>query len=308
MAFPNSHHNWDLKATSVTSALKNIDRIRTILQQLKNRQRHMVLSVFYFTRTIPFPMSKRLSSFRLQVISCIGIAAIGLGNQTCAQADATQTDDAQLVRGLLDQDLGNRCFEFATIVNATSGKRVVPLDREHPVHRRLLSQIEAVLADTIREQNQPDAPVRKLRRINEASRFFEDGLVEKLNAIDGITCTPAPTVQGAYQRSGYPDIRLMDDASGIVFYLDPKLVQQGSESSSFRTFYFEPKSETLKITDDAVHLILGIEHDGKAQEWTFLGWRISCLANLSVRLKAEFQASNADLYQDSMLSSDTDLP
>jgi len=218
------------------------------------------------------------------------------------RAEEPPCDDTRLVQLLLDKDLGNRRFDFPTIVMATSGKRVIPLDRENPVHQRLLRHIESALAATIAEQNRPDAPVRELRRINEASRFFEDGLAEKLNAIDGLTCTPAPTVHGVLQRSGYPDLRLLDEATGTVFYVDPKLVQKGSDTSSFRTFYFEPKTDTLKITDDAVHLILGIEHDGKAREWTFLGWRVSCLSTLSVRLKAEFQASNADLYRDSALS------
>lgn len=215
---------------------------------------------------------------------------------------AEPCEDTQLVQLLLDSDLGNRRFEFTTIARACSGKEVIPLNRDNEVHQRLLTHIEAALADTLREQNQPDAPVRQLRRINEASRFFEAGIMEKLNAIEGLTCTPAPTVAGTLQRSGYPDLRLHDEASGTVFYLDPKLVQAGSEESTFRTFYFEPKTDTLKITDNAVHLVLGIEHDGKAREWTFLGWRISCLSSLTVRLKAEFQASNADIYRDSGLS------
>jgi len=217
-------------------------------------------------------------------------------------------DDTLLVQRLLAEDLGNRRFAFSTIVRACSGNDVLALDRENAVHKKLLNHIETALAETIREQNREDAPVRELRRINEASRFFEDGLMEKLDAIDGLACGPAPTVAGNFQRSGYPDLRLLDESSGTVFYLDPKLLQAGSERSSFRTFYFEPKTDTLKITDDAVHLILGIEHDGKAREWTFLGWRVTCLADLSVRLKAEFQASNADLYRDSTLSNSPDIP
>jgi hypothetical protein len=94
----------------------------------------------------------------------------------------------------------------------------------------------------------------------------------------------------------------VDRESGQVFYLDPKLVEQGSAESTFRTFYFEPKRETLKITDDAVHLLVGIEHDGKARLWTFTGWRLVDLSSLRVRLKAEFQASNAGIYQKSKLS------
>jgi hypothetical protein len=111
-----------------------------------------------------------------------------------------------------------------------------------------------------------------------------------------------PTRNGVHQRSGYPDLRIIDVKSGAVFYLDPKLVEHGSADSTLRTFYFEPKEETLKITDDAVHLLAGIEHDGHEGQWTFTGWRLVDLSTLKVRLKAEFQASNADLYRKSALS------
>lgn len=239
---------------------------------------------------------------------CLALLVIVLAIQSGAQPDEARSNDVEWVRALLKEDLGGRRFDFATIVHATSGKKVIPLDRNHAVHQQMLGQIERALAETILEHNHPDSPVRRLRRINEASRIFEDGLIERLNRIEGLSCVPAPTIHGINQRSGYPDIRLTDHATGTVFYLDPKLVQQGSESSTFRTFYFEPKSETSKITDDAVHLILGIEHDGNARQWTFHGWRIVCLSNLSVRLKAEFQASNADLYGDSALSSKPESP
>ena len=73
-------------------------------------------------------------------------------------------------------------------------------------------------------------------------------------------------------------------------------MERGSAESSLRTFYFEPKDNTLKITEDATHLLLGIEHDGKDGKWEFLGYQLVDLSGLKVRLKAEFQASNRELY------------
>ncbi|MDQ2660000.1 MAG: hypothetical protein M3Y03_06230, partial [Verrucomicrobiota bacterium] len=87
-------------------------------------------------------------------------------------------------------------------------------------------------------------------------------------------------------------------ASGRVYYLDPKLYATGSRASSFRTFYFEPKVGTNKVRDDAVHLILGFEHaPRKAGHWEFTRWDIVDLSHFSVRLKAEFQGSNRDMYK-----------
>jgi hypothetical protein len=212
-----------------------------------------------------------------------------------------QTDpDTALVLSLLGENLGKRTFSFATVVTACSGKKVMPLTNE-PAHQRVTGAIAKALALTITELNQPDSPAHQIPRINEVSKFFEDGIHKHLNEIDGFKCDVPATRAGEHQHVGYPDLRVLDEESKQVFYLDPKLVEKGSLDSTFRTFYFEPKNETLKITEDAVHLLVGIEHDGKDGEWTFSGWRLVDLSKLKVRLKAEFQASNADVYQKSEL-------
>jgi hypothetical protein len=215
---------------------------------------------------------------------------------------ATHTDDHALIRSLLSEGLDERTFSFATVIESASGKKVLPLLPENKAHQRVQSAIEAALRKSIATLNQPDSPVRTLRRINEASRFFEDELLTHLNQTEGLHCEIPKNHNGQLQRSGYPDLRITDTASGLVFYLDPKLVEKGSETSSFRTFYYEPRTRTGKILDDAVHLLIGIEHDGKNGEWTFSGWRLVDLSTTRLRLKAEFQTSNAELYRKSGLS------
>ena len=135
-------------------------------------------------------------------------------------------------------------------------------------------------------------------RVNEISRHVEDSLLKLLNAKDGLLCEVPLNASGKRQRSGYPDLRLLDEASGRVFYIDPKIYRLGSEQSSFRTFYFEPKKATNKILDNASHLIVGVAHSGKVDgRWKLDHWKIVNLVDFRVRLKAEFQASNRDLYQ-----------
>lgn len=209
----------------------------------------------------------------------------------------TTTSDATLVQNLLGENLDHRTFSFATVAEACSGKKVIPLAAKES-HTRVQAAIQSALTRAIEKLNAPDSPVRTLRRINEASRFFEDALHESLNAEPDLSCGIPPNRRGEAQRSGYPDLRIVHEPSGEVFYLDPKLVEDGSWDSTLRTFYFEPKDETLKITDDAVHLLAGISHDGKDGEWTFTGFKLVDLSTLKVRLKAEFQASNKDLYPD----------
>lgn len=205
--------------------------------------------------------------------------------------------DTVLIRGLLKEDLSNRVFDFPLVVAAVSGKKVLPA-KGRESRTRVMAAITLVMDHLLVEMNAADSPIRGLRRINEGSRFFEDGLLAGLEKMPGVTCGIPPTREGAAQRSGYPDLRITDVSTGDVYYLDPKLMERGSEVSSLRTFYFEPKDNTLKITDDATHLLLGITHDGKAGEWQFLGYQLVDLSGLKVRLKAEFQASNRDLYRE----------
>lgn len=59
-----------------------------------------------------------------------------------------------------------------------------------------------------------------------------------------------------------------------------------------------PKITTNKVTDDAVHLIVGFEHESKSGgvRWNFTRWDLVDLAHFRVRLKAEFQGSNRGSY------------
>ncbi len=121
---------------------------------------------------------------------------------------------------------------------------------------------------------------------------------ELLNAAPGLSCDFPRTANGRIQRSGYPDLRVIDKATKRVFYLDPKLYAAGSRESSFRTFYFEPKRSTNKVLDDAVHFVVGFEHAPRANgRWKFTRWDLVDLAQFQVKLKAEFQGSNHDLYR-----------
>lgn len=146
-------------------------------------------------------------------------------------------------------------------------------------------------------------------RVNEISRHVEDFLLSHLNAAEGYECTIPVNATGRVQRSGYPDLRLFHTASGRVFYIDPKVYKLGSETSSFRSFYFEPKLGTNKILDNASHLIVGIAHSGKVEgRWQLDTWKIVDLINFHVRLKAEFQSSNRELYKDEAVILESESP
>jgi hypothetical protein len=208
----------------------------------------------------------------------------------------SHADDAALIKQLLSENLDNRTFAFADVVLASSGKKVIPLDCKNAAHLHITRAIRIALDQAMVTLSHEDSPVRKPRRINEASRYFEDALMLSINQNPGLRCEIPRTKKGDLQRSGYPDLKITDRNTGLIAYLDPKLVESKSLHSALRTFYYEPKHGTLKINDDAIHLLCGIEHDGKEGQWTFTRSHLVDLSTLRVRLKAEFQASNAELY------------
>ncbi len=203
----------------------------------------------------------------------------------------------QLVPQLMADEHELRGIPFAEVVKAATGKQLLPFNPADVVDCALLARIGAAMDKVLERMNAPGSPAQQQKRINEVSAHFENALKSALNEIEGFSCDFPKTAAGKIQRSGYPDLRLVDKASGRVVYLDPKLYEEKSRASSLRTFYFEPRKETNKVLDDAHHLIVGIAHDGKNGEaWKFLSWELVDLSRFRVRLKAEFQGSNRDLY------------
>ena len=215
-----------------------------------------------------------------------------------AFAEEKQPVVRQLIPWLLDEDAALKGILFSDVISATSGKRVLPVDRKDADTARILKTIGTALDTVLAEMNSTGSPAKKQKRVNEMSKFFEDAIGARLNKLEGFECGPPKTAAGHVQRSGYPDLRLVDKATGRVFYLDPKLYAKGSKRSSLRTFYFTPKRETNKVNDDAHHLIVGIEHEKTGADVSFTRWELIDLSSFRVRLKAEFEGSNADMYRE----------
>jgi hypothetical protein len=224
--------------------------------------------------------------------------AIICGKEPVTVSPAPKSPVDTLIPWLLQEDRQLRGIPFSEVILDATGKKVIAIDKGNETDQRVIKQIASVLDEVVRRMNGPDSRIQGIARINEVSSHFEDMMRELLNAIPGLSCDFPRTAEDRLQRSGYPDLRLVDTASKRVFYLDPKLYAVGSRGSSFRTFYFEPKIATNKVRDDAVHFIVGFEHEKRsADHWNFTRWDLVDLAQFKVKLKAEFQASNRDLYR-----------
>jgi len=200
---------------------------------------------------------------------------------------------ASLIPRLIEEGRELRSVPFPDVVLAATGKKILPVDPD--VDGPWLERLSLAVGRTLETLNAPDGGIHRSLRINEASRPIEDRLRAELNAEAGWSCGIPTTASGEEQRSGYPDLRLVLGDGGVV-YLDPKLYS--SPESTLRTFYFEPQTETNKIRDDARHLLVAIRHNGKTgADLRLLGWQLIDVSRLRVRLKAEFQASNKDMYR-----------
>lgn len=237
------------------------------------------------------------------VLSCSATASVAdkseaqPGSSPLATTAKAPVD--QLIPWLLDEDRQLRGIPFSEVIFDATGKRVVAFDPQNETDQRVVKQISAACDETMKRLNAPDSAIQNVGRINEVSSHFEDSLGELLSSTPGLSCDSPRTIEGRVQRSGYPDLRIVDLASKRVFYLDPKLYAVDSRNSSFRTFYFEPKKTTNKVRDDAVHFIVGFEHEPreKSGRWKFTRWDLVDLSHFRVKLKAEFQGSNRDMYR-----------
>jgi hypothetical protein len=236
-------------------------------------------------------------------VAALGLAALasaGFGQTATAVAPKqTKTPIDELIPWLLHEDGELRGVPFSEVIFDTTGKRVLPFDPKDESDQRVLKHISSALDAVVARLNAPDSIIQSVGRINEVSTHFEDAMREALTQAPDYRCEVPPMADGHLMRSGYPDMRLVDEKTGRVSYLDAKLYAAGSRDSSFRTFYFEPRSATNKVRDDAVHFIAGFEHEAKTNGagWKFTRWDLVDLSRFQVKLKAEFQGSNHDMYR-----------
>jgi hypothetical protein len=229
-----------------------------------------------------------------QTLQVLFLAVTGLvASALPIHSGEAKSDSAVLIEWLLQDGRELKGIPFSEVLAATTGKNILPVASDAP----WLQRLGAVLDRTLAAMNDTAHPIHSVGRINEASRFIEDQLMAECNKEPGWSCGIPRTSAGEEQRSGYPDLRLVLEDQSVV-YLDPKLFARGSKTSTLRTFYYEPKTTTGKVHDDAQHLLVGVQHNsGEGGQIRFEEWDLVDVSKIKVQLKAEFQATNKDLYR-----------
>src|SRR5438105_539072 len=267
-----------------------------------SRPRHRTLATSRSSYLIHFSVR---SFARIVASSWVGMTAglivlSKMDAQTAAAPSNTEKAAVDaLIPWLLQEDPQLREIPFSEVIFDTTGKHVLAFNPKDETDARVLKQMSSALDQVMTRLNAPKSLIQGIPRINEVSSHFEDLIRQLLNKTPDLACDFPKTAAGGKQRSGYPDLELVDQLSHRVYYLDPKLYAVGSRDSSFRTFYFEPKIATNKVREDAVHFIVGFEHEKPMADlqWKFTRWDLVDLSHFQVKLKAEFQGSNRDMYR-----------
>ena len=130
------------------------------------------------------------------------------------RGEENRTDNGPFISSLLDEKHQLKGVPFPEVIKAATGKIVLPIDLKAEADRELIEKIGRAGDAVLRRMNVVDSIARKQKRINEVSGHFEEDLKTELNNIPGFACDFPKTSSGKVQRSGYPDLRLVDKKIG----------------------------------------------------------------------------------------------
>lgn len=184
---------------------------------------------------------------------------------------------------------------FRDVVFAATGRRILPFNTES----------EAVLNDITEWLDSNLADISNLvemhyvGRPNELGNHVERLLMARLEEEMTFHVDTPTTEHGRRQAAGYPDGVIFDLRRDTVVYFDVKIFQEKTKDSTLRSFYYQPTNQN-KILHDAPHFLIAFKvkslGDDNRSPFIIQGYEIVDIHALQVNFKAEFNASNRDLY------------
>jgi len=218
-----------------------------------------------------------------------------LGGQPGRAAEASSHQERlELERTLAGLAKPAKAIPFKTVIQATTGFRILDMDTNNAAHLELwrrVTRAAALAGERARQEGISTA------RSNEAGNRIEPFVRAALTE-SGLTARVPVNTAGRGQSTGYPDLEI---TGSIPCYLELKTYSAAALNTTQRTFYYSP-SETPKVTRDALHLLLAYEletviRDGKSY-FVPAHWKLVTLQDLEVDLKFEFNQGNRGLYGD----------
>ena len=178
---------------------------------------------------------------------------------------------------------------FGVIIKVATDTDVEPFDQERD--RDLIDDIKRLADETMHIYYR--TPIR-IRRINEVSNFLEREVPRIFHSITDYMKTIRDVIH--FGGVGYPDIKIVA-SSGKVIYIDIKATTR-PETGSARDFYITPLGKTKeKVSTSGKHAVLGFVIDGNPNNFRTIGWKLSDLSKIRIRMKPEFNADNLEIYK-----------
>lgn len=189
------------------------------------------------------------------------------------------------------------------MVRAISGYEVEPLRPDECPEDAALLRTLARAAEAAK--NEGYAAGIQAPRVNEAGSRIEE-LLRRAILAEGLPAVVPSTQAGKKQTRGYPDIELTDQA-GRRAYLEVKTFSAAAVNQTQRSFYLSVPADqsTCKITADARHLLVSfrVQPSPRSGQPSYdpVAWGIRDAADLRLRLKHEFNASNREIYDEEQI-------
>ena len=115
----------------------------------------------------------------------------------------------------------------------------------------------------------------------------------------GMSCPAASGDAAATTQTAgsFPDVRVLDAASGKSYYLGVALYPTGGREAAVQALRFDPVDAAARFTDDGSCLLVAVEDNGKTgKDIAFLNWELIDLTKLPVRVVTTFTATQQDAH------------
>jgi len=184
---------------------------------------------------------------------------------------------------------------FRDVINAATGYKIIPFDGNS---NQILEEIKSWLDGNLNElSNLIERDY--VGRPNELGNYLERVLMARLDESLNFSVDMPATEQGHKQAAGYPDGIIFDSMRNQVVYFDVKIFQEKTRNNTLRSFYYQPTNQS-KILHDAPHFLIGFVVESLSGDnrspFIIRDYELVDIYNLEVNFKAEFNASNKDLY------------
>ena len=186
------------------------------------------------------------------------------------------------------------------VLEAISGKKVIPFDKADKRHQRLLDKLKK--AAQLSCQNINAAGGIMSARVNEVGNKVETPIKEALQQIGFKDADVPLNKKGVKQATGYPDLGF--SFGDLYVYVECKTFNKKTVGTTQRSFYLSP-TEGFKVTKDAIHIVISLEIEWEKNitiekqnfsVYLAKAWKVVQIENIDVDVKREFNSDNKRMY------------